>query len=711
MSIFAGCGGLGGNSGTGNVGSGFPSQPQPVVSSQAPDVTPHPDVIPVNKVSLSDNTYMVYKSSNTSSQPEENKESSEETTDLGRLIVLAANVPPPSGYISYGNANIIMIDTYGTPVEIPLESDGTFKLDRIVTGEKEIVDIYVVDPVSGDNVHTQLLPLDINQGQLDQISVSGENIANNVSEPNNIMQEPNTPPIIPSPVSQNVNTNQRNIQLLNIKIVPGIISVLSGDTVFYRVIGIDTNGMRLKPSSVKWSPNVTPVQGDSSMAIFSSSSAEDKVEIIAWIPDPNNPDEPEAALMKDVSIVTVIDRAGLTTLTGTLYDTDGITPMANSILFFDSSSPGVDYIPFRRISKTDVTGKYTVSLKSKFSNYISVNNLSDKKKYQCDPDRIIEVTPDGTSTQNIIRKNQLYLSSSVKIFPPVERYIRYAWCIVDNINNSLPALFLDMHPIINDEDEPAEGEIMEGRFRNGYYSLTRHSSKWDMVLINQYKHNKATIVYEGTKYKGDLMFSPFDINDENNKDICKIRKVEWDISDKTYTGTMNNYSCRHQESPFEILDFTWLINDDKSIDQTMVVWSSDKVRKLGDFFVRRSNSEEQNGNILYSYTGDMDIYLYEANDIAITKTLRWELKEGTVNQDLSGKFNIIDNTDDSLYKGTYVVIDILPVKGNITDSPVAIGSIYRKEDRENSPYATFKIYSTGLVSITDTVKDNTLFSL
>lgn len=707
--FLAGCGGLGGGSGVSSVGNTAPAPPAAATTPEQPgDLTPGPSVVP--SVLGGDNKYVVYKSS-----------------DNSTMAILGAAVPPPEEYTPDSGVKVFMIDPNGLAAELPVEGNGAFNLDNISTGMKDTVDINVINSTSGEGVFIQLPVLDITSTSsiVSSPSVTSPDSASPVPSPAtpvsdaNKPVEPNADPNMakPSdttvPSASSLATNMSSEKIVHIKIFPDVKTVLTGELVFYRAVGIDANGKKVKPASIKWSKNMKPVSGDPSIAIFNPSTTDDRVEITAWMPDEQDPDDQDKALHRDVAIATVLDRTKMTKVTGTLYDTDGTAPMGGSLLICDTFSPGVDYIPLKKVCLSGNDGKYNIHLIPGLTYNVSFINPSDKKFYKGNPDNIKPTESQEEMTQIINRTPTVYTyNKSFKPLLPVEDYIQNAWNFVTNVTDKpVPGLYMDISHIVNTPGEEKEGKVMTGEFSRGTYELTKNNENtWDISLINYQNHRKARITYDNTKYKGELSFNPFGITDEKySSDTLCIRQDEWNISDNNYKGTSKYYSSGQKDKLLYTSDFDWRINDDLSVEQTAELWFPDRAKKMGKVSVIRHSSETTDNthdtdNLLYSFTGSMEIYLYESgNNNTPGKTMNWDIKDGYINQDLTGKFDMSDITKDSQYKGTRVVINLQREKqGKINDEQIGSGELYPYGS--NTPSATFKIYANGLIEVKNSIR-------
>ncbi|MEQ8172763.1 MAG: hypothetical protein ABRQ38_28020 [Candidatus Eremiobacterota bacterium] len=701
--FLAGCGGLGGGSGVSTVGNTAPAPPVAATTPEQPgELTPGPSGTP--SVLGGDNKYVVYKSSEHST-----------------MAVLGAAVPPPEGYTPDSSVKIFMIDPGGLAVDLPVEGNGAFNLDNINTGMKDTVDINVIDITSGEGIFIQLPVLDTGSTSStpslpDNSSPVPSPATIPVSDANQPV-DPNTDPnaVKPSntalPSVSSLATNLSSEKIVHIKIFPDVKTVLTGEIVFYRAVGIDANGKKVKPASIKWSKNMKPVSGDPSTAIFNPSTTDDRVEITAWMPDEHDPDDQDKALHRDVAIATVLEGTKMTEVTGTICDTDGTAPVAGSLLICDTFSPGVDYIPLKKVCLSGNDGKYKIHLIPGLKYNVSFINPSDKKFYKGNPDNINPSENQEEMTQIVNRTPTVYTyDKSFKPLLPVEDYIQNAWNFVTNVTDKpAPGLYMDISHIVNTPGEEKEGKVMTGEFSRGTYELTKNNENtWDISLINYQNHRKARITYDNTKYKGELSFNPFSITDEKySSDTVCIRQDEWNITDNNYKGTSKYYSSGQKDKLLYTSDFDWKINDDSSVEQTVDLWFPDRVKKMGTVSVIRHSPEtaiHDSDNLLYSFTGSMEIYLYESgNHNAIGKTINWEIKDGYINRDMTGKFDMSDVTRDSQYKGTRVVINLQREKqGKINDEQIGSGELYPYGS--NNPSATFKIYANGLIDIKNSIK-------
>jgi len=692
--FLAGCGGLGGGSGVSSIGNTAPAPPAAATTpGQEGDITPAPSVIP--SAPGGDNKYVVYKSS-----------------DNSTLTVLGAAVPPPEGYVPDSGIKVIMIDPNGSAVDLTVEGNGTFNLDNVATGMKDTVDINVIDSTSGEGVFIQLPVLDIvplpdiaSAPSPDKPSPVPSPVtpdANQIVDPNAEKASATSSPSVPS-----LATNMPSEHIVHIKVFPDVKTVLTGEIVFYRAVGIDANGKKVKPASMKWSKNMKPVSGDPSAAIFNPSTTDDRVEITAWIPDGEDPDDQDKALHKDVAIATVLDGTKMTKITGTLYDTDGTIPVTNSLITCDTFSPGVDYIPLKKVCLSGNDGKYNIHLIPGLSYSISFINPSDKKFYKGNPDNIKPLESQGEMTQIVNRSQTVYTyNKSFKPLLPVEDYIQNAWNFVTSLTDKpVPGLYMDISHIVNTPGEEKEGKVTTGEFARGTYELNGNNEKtWDISLINYQNHRKARITYDNTTYKGELSFNPFSITDEKySSDTLCIRQDEWSVNDKNYRGTSKYYSSGQKDKLLYISDFNWTINDDLSVAQTAEIWSPDRNKKRGSLSVTRHSSDTSgDDSLLYSFTGSMDLYTYESGNNTAGRTVNWEIKDGYINRDLTGKFDISDITKDSQYKGTRVVINLQREKqGKVNDEQIGAGEVYPYGS--NTPCATFKIYANGLIDVKNSI--------
>jgi len=660
--IISNCGG-GGSSGvvpdpTVNIPTATvnPGNPTPTVNSTA---VPTPTT-QTGSVVQNDNTYVAYGPLSSGSSL------NGQAGSFKNLLVLPYNSNPPSGYTRLISIYASITDPNGIySTNLTIDQNGYFNLDNANTWGNDTVNVNITGTTTGSGVTVQLPVID-----------------------------PNGP----------VNAGT----LTDVKIVPQVRYAVTGETIYYILVGINNEGKKVKPSNVTWSTSggtITPLSSGSASATFISQSAGD-FSITAKVTDPNTSIE-----LTSTAKVSVIDSSSVATITGTLYDADGITPLANTLIVFEALPAAACSPGFSKASMSDGSGKYTVYLLPGRLFYISVRNSSDKKFYEgvtFTKGTLTSPESGGTLNTDIKRTTTLY-ASPLKPLYPVERYIRGSWFYVSRVlDRHLAAIHHELRLAIADPNTPSTGTIGKGEFRGGTYRLTRNGNAWTLVIINNVKHRKLDLAYDGTsKYTGTLWFNPFDItNSANNQYTLKVKSSEWTKSGNTYTGTVNHYNKRYQNTPFAITDFTFTANADGSQNETAKWWGPDKNKQLSNFVDNRSAMIDPNTltGKLFDYTGYLELYLYELSNgssSSPSQTLKYVLKDGScyINKDLSGAFYLTDETSGGIHTGAHIEINIDAEKtDNIDTSVIATGSVYNKE---GTKIADFKIYFSGIIEVTN----------
>ncbi|MBI5359408.1 MAG: hypothetical protein HZA48_02370 [Planctomycetes bacterium] len=640
--------------------------------------------------------YVIYEVTQTSNK------SYKASINSANIVILPSAVSASANMQAVGNASV----TFSDGTTISTGDDSGF--DKTEIPEGVILDAYS-DPANQPSVTITTASGD---SAMTTISVEMEDDASSATN----------------------GDNGKGDQPIGLELVPETFSINEGGMQILHALRINANGKVIKATNVTWeispadySANLVPDESDSSYAVFTAPSDILEENLDVTITATILSDSLE---ISDSSVGFVANDAYLVKIYGILYNTDGVTVMANTLLGVDLPQvPGLK--PFFFTDITDMNGMYEIYVPA------TPMGLVDGDKYRIFVDSDLEgkkhlvkglnmATGDPfivvyqLETEKNVNVKKTDISFFVPEPTPVKKVIRYAaW----QVRNAVQRLVAEPH---NRVRELFDGETVPNPINFGI--LKGWSWEWiedptyDLLLTSPDLREHIYVVESSTDhytYRHEIL--PYLYNTVYPTDWIKIAEGEWvDTFESTVLIQIVNTIYHYlpgKDTPHRTTVVAWTPGS-SDLSSTLMVdnyygnMNDADSKKINHFEVAREfNGFEVIGTnadlftyggsgIAYFYPPVVDATLPAPDSVQVTNSFA-----GNLTGKFGGDFALVDTTLDGPHNGDKVEIHVLSVAEKLTQAntdlqKIATGSIKKlEEDDTFTTVCTFDIFINGVIKV------------